>query len=163
MLDPSRRESLTPLRWAGVSVVIALLMLGLNSLWYAVLMKGFYSRDSGSWVSVGRDNPSIPLILLSFLVLAGLMTLAYPHVKVWPSRWANGLALGLFTALVFILPAGIYYFATTNILVLEVLGMDVLWHLIEESLVGLALAALLGPRGDAVHDTNPQGVLSKGR
>lgn len=157
----NKTQSLTLVRWLGVSGVIALLMLGLNSLWYAVLMKGVYTRDTGSWVSVGRDNPSVPIILLSFLVLGSLMTLAYPHVRVWPSRWANGLTLGLFTALVFILPSGLYYFATTNILVLEVLAMDVLWHLIEESTAGLALAALLGARGDT--RVNQKGVLSKER
>ena len=129
---------------AGVTLVVAGVMLTLNSFWYAVLMKGFYDRDTGSWGAIARENPSMPFILLSFLSLAALMTLAYPYVGFGRNRWTRGLALGIMTALVFIMPASFYYFGTTDILVGEVMVADIGWHLIEESAAGLTIAALIG-------------------
>ncbi|MDH4117083.1 MAG: hypothetical protein OEX04_12615 [Acidimicrobiia bacterium] len=145
MVESSRRLSGPgPLRRLGVVLTTAIVMLGLNSLWYAVLMKGFYDRDTGSWGAVARENPSMVFILLSFVTLATLMTVAYPYVSFGRSWWARGLGLGIMSGLVFIVPAGFYYFGTTDILVGEVLAADIGWHLIEESAAGLTIAALLG-------------------
>ncbi len=138
------RRKITFARRIGVAVVVAAVMLTLNSLWYAVLMRGFYDRDTGSWGAIARDNPSMLFILLSFLTLAGLMTIAYPHVSFGRSRWTRGLGLGIMAALIFIVPASFYYFGTTDILVGEVMVADIGWHLIEESAAGLTLAALIG-------------------
>jgi len=129
---------------AGVTLVVAGVMLTLNSIWYAVLMRGFYDRDSGSWGAVARDDPSFLFIGLSFLTLATLMTIAYPYVSFGRNRWTRGLALGIMAALVFIMPASFYYFGTTDILVGEVMVADIGWHLIEESAAGLTIAALIG-------------------
>lgn len=98
-------------------------------------------------------------IVLSFLSLAGLMTLAYPYVSFGRSRWTRGLGLGVMSALIFIMPASFCYFGTTDILDGEVMVADIGWHLIEESAAGLTIAALLGcprkrcePTADAPFD-----------
>ena len=137
-------QMITLAKRAGVTLVVAGVMLTLNSLWYAVLMRGFYDRDSGSWGAIARDDPSFLFIGLSFLTLATLMTIAYPHVSFGRNRWTRGLALGIMAALVFIMPASFYYFGTTDILVGEVMVADIGWHLIEESAAGLTIAALIG-------------------
>jgi hypothetical protein len=151
MIESDRRLSGTsPVRRLGVVIVTSAVMLSLNSLWYAVLMKGFYDRDTGSWGAVARENPSMLFIVLSFVTLATLMTIAFPHVSFGRTWWARGLGLGVMSALVFIVPAGFYYFGTTDILVGEVLAADIGWHLIEESAAGLTIAALLGRRSQGV-------------
>lgn len=135
---------ITFIRRIGIALTAAVVMVGLNSLWYAVLMRGFYDRESGSWGAIGRDDPSLVFIALSFLSLASLMTIAYPYVSFGRRWWIRGLGLGLMTALVFIVPSSFYYFGTTNILVAEVMVADIGWHLIEESAAGLTIAALMG-------------------
>ena len=147
-----------PVRRLAVVIVTTAVMLSLNSLWYAVLMKGFYDRDTGSWGAVARENPSMLFILLSFVTLATLMTIAFPHVSFGRTWWAGGLGLGVMSALVFIVPAGFYYFGTTDILVGEVLAADIGWHLIEESAAGLTIAAMLGRGSRAVADSIPDSV-----
>ena len=143
---PGVAQMVTYAKRAGVTLVVAGVMLTLNSLWYAVLMRGSYDRDSGSWGAIARDDPSFLFIGLSFLTLAALMTIAYPHVSFGRNRWTRGLALGIMAALVFIMPASFYYFGTTDILVGEVMVADIGWHLIEESAAGLTIAALIGRR-----------------
>jgi hypothetical protein len=135
---------ITIARRAGITVTAAGVMLTLNSLWYAVLMRGFYDRETGSWGAIARDDPSLPFILLSFLSLAGLMVAAYPHVRFGTSTLSRGLGLGVMSALVFIVPSSFYYFGTTDILVADVMVADIVWHLIEESAAGLVIAFLIG-------------------
>ena len=118
-------------------------MLALNALWYAVLMRGFYERPHGSWVSVARDDPSIAIILTSFLSLATLMNVAYPHFRFSESKWLNGLAVGVLVGLIYALPTTLYYFGTTDILAGDVAALDVAWHMIEEGTAGLVVAAIL--------------------
>lgn len=137
---------ITYVKRAGVTLVVAGVMLILNSLWYALAMRDFYDRDTGSWGAVARDDPSFLFIGLSFLTLAALMTIAYPHVSFGRNRWTRGLALGIMAALVFIMPGSFYYFGTTDILVGEVMVADIGWHLIEEGAAGLTIAALIGRR-----------------
>lgn len=132
------------LRTIRTAVIVTFLILGLNALWYAVVMRGFYDRPSGSWVSVSRDEPSIVLIAASFFALALLLTLAYPHVRFGRSRWSTGLALGIIVGLFYILPTSLYYLGTTDILAADVMVMDVGWHIIEEGVAGLAVAGLAG-------------------
>jgi hypothetical protein len=142
------------LRRAGVAAATAAVMLVLNSLWYAVLMRGFYDRDTGSWGAIARDDPSLVFIVLSFVSLAALMTIAYPYVSFGRSRWTRGLALGVMAALIFIVPASFYYYGTTDILVAEVMLADVGWHLIEESAAGLTIAALIRVRPEQGRGTS---------
>lgn len=143
-------------RLGAVALATAAVMLGLNSLWYAVIMKGFYDRDTGSWGAITREDPSMVFILASFVTLAALMTIAYRFVSFGRTWWARGLALGIWSALVFIVPAGFYYFGTTDILAGEVLAADIGWHLIEESAAGLTIAALLARRTGVQLDEAPR-------
>jgi len=121
--------------------VMAGVMLIVNSLWYELAMQDFHDRDSGSWGAIARDKPSFLFTGLPFLTLATLMTIAYPHVSFGRNRWTRGLALGIVTALVFIMPAGFYYLGTIDILVGEVVVADIGRHLIDENASGITIAA----------------------
>lgn len=123
--------------------VLSLYIVVVNALWYAVLMSGFYQNSRGSWGQAARDDPSIPIILLSIFSVALLMTLLFRRVRVSPRRrLLSYLGYGVMVGLIYVLPASLYYFGTTDILTFDVMVMDVVWHMIEEGSAGVLLGVL---------------------
>lgn len=114
-----------------------------NSLWYAVIMRGFYENSKGSWMQVSREHPSIPVILLGMFVLSVLMTVLYPKVQMGMKRplLAN-LIYGMSIGLIYVLPSSLYYYGTTSFLAFGPMTMDVGWHVIEEGIAGIMLGLL---------------------
>ena len=81
-----------------------------NSLWYAVIMRGFYEGSAGSWMQVSRENPAIPIIVLGMFVLAVLMTVLYPRVQlgIRPPLLADAV-YGMLIGLIYVLPSSLYW------------------------------------------------------
>jgi len=114
-----------------------------NSLWYAVIMRGFYENSQGSWMQVSREHPSIPVIVLGMFVLSVLMTVLYPKVQMGiKNPVLSNLAFGMLVGLIYVFPSSLYYYGTTNFLAFGPMAMDVCWHMIEEGLAGIVLGAL---------------------
>ena len=126
-----------------IALGVALSIFMANSLWYAVIMRGFYVNSQGSWMQVSRENPSIPTILLGMYVLAVLMTVLYPKVQMGIKQpiLAN-LCFGMLVGLIYVFPSSLYYFGTTTFLAFGPMAMDVFWHMIEEGLAGIFLGIL---------------------
>jgi hypothetical protein len=122
---------------------VALSIFLANSLWYALIMRGFYENSAGSWMQVSRENPSIPIILLGMFVLAVLMTILYPKVQlgIQPPILADAV-FGMLIGLIYVFPASLYYYGTTNFLAFGPMAMDIVWHSIEEGLAGVVLGLL---------------------
>ena len=131
------------MKLALIALGVALSIFLANSLWYAVIMRSFYENSSGSWMQVSRENPSIPIILLGMFVLAVLMTVLYPRVQlgIQPAILADAV-FGMLIGLIYVFPASLYYYGTTNFLAFGPMAMDVLWHSIEEGLAGVVLGLL---------------------
>jgi len=114
-----------------------------NSLWYAVIMRGFYENSQGSWMQVSREHPSIPVIVLGMFVLSILMTVLYPKVQMGiKNPMLANLAFGMMIGLIYVFPSSLYYYGTTNFLAFGPMAMDVCWHMIEEGIAGIVLGAL---------------------
>ena len=114
-----------------------------NSLWYAVIMRGFYENSGGSWMQVSREDPSIPVILLGMFVLALLMTVLYPSVQLGIRQPLLADAVyGMLIGLIYVLPSSLYYFGSTNFLAVGPMLMDATWHMVEEGLAGVVLGLL---------------------
>ena len=126
-----------------ITLGVALSIFATNSLWYAVIMRGFYENSQGSWMQVSREHPSIPVIILGMFVLSVLMTVLYPkiHMGIKHPVLAN-LAFGILIGLIYVFPSSLYYFGTTNFLAFGPMAMDVFWHMIEEGIAGIVLGAL---------------------
>ena len=126
-----------------ISLGVALSIFATNSLWYAVIMRGFYENSQGSWMQVSREHPSIPIILLGMVVLSMLMTVLYPkvHMGIKSPVLAN-LVFGMLVGLIYVLPYSLYYFGTTNFLAFGPMAMDVCWHMVEEGIAGVVLGVL---------------------
>ena len=126
-----------------VSVAVTLSIFTTNSLWYAVIMRGFYENSQGSWTQVSRENPSVPIIILGMFVLSVLMTVLYPKVQMGIKQpMLANLAFGMLVGLVYVFPSSLYYYGTTNFLAFGPMVMDVCWHMIEEGIAGTVLGAL---------------------
>ena len=126
-----------------ITLGVALSIFATNSLWYAVIMRGFYENSQGSWMQVSREHPSIPVIVLGMFVLSILMTVLYPkvHMGIKQPVLAN-LAFGMLIGLIYVFPSSLYYYGTTNFLAFGPMAMDVCWHMIEEGIAGIVLGAL---------------------
>ena len=131
------------MRFALIALGVTLTIFVANSLWYAVIMRGFYESSSGSWMQLSRENPAIPIIVLGMFVLAVLMTVLYPRVQlgIRPPLLADAV-YGMLIGLIYVLPSSLYYFGTTNFLAFGPMAMDVFWHMIEEGLAGVVLGLL---------------------
>ena len=126
-----------------ISLGVALSIFATNSLWYAVIMRGFYENSQGSWMQVSREHPSIPVILLGIFALSVLMTVLYPKVQMGiKSPVLANLVFGMLIGLIYVLPSSLYYFGTTNFLAFGPMAMDVCWHMIEEGIAGVVLGVL---------------------
>lgn len=126
-----------------IALGVALSIFATNSLWYAVIMRGFYENSQGSWMQVSREHPSIPVILLGMYVLSVLMTVLYPKVQMGiKSPVLANLAFGMLIGLIYVFPSSLYYYGTTNFLAFGPMAMDVCWHMIEEGIAGIVLGAL---------------------
>jgi hypothetical protein len=126
-----------------IALGVALSIFAANSLWYALIMRGFYENSAGSWMQVSRENPSIPIILLGMFVLAVLMTVLYPRVQLGIQQPILADALfGMLIGLIYVFPASLYYYGTTNFLAFGPMAMDIVWHSIEEGLAGIVLGLL---------------------
>ncbi len=126
-----------------ISLGVALSIFATNSLWYAVIMRGFYENSHGSWMQVSREHPSIPVILLGMFVLSVLMTVLYPKVQMGiKSPVLANLVFGMLIGLIYVFPSSLYYFGTTNFLAFGPMAMDVCWHMVEEGIAGIVLGAL---------------------
>ena len=126
-----------------ISLGVALSIFATNSLWYAVIMRGFYENSQGSWMQVSREHPSVPVILLGMFVLSVLMTVLYPKVQMGiKSPVLANLVFGMLIGLIYVLPSSLYYFGTTNFLAFGPMAMDVCWHMIEEGIAGVVLGVL---------------------
>ena len=126
-----------------IALGVALSIFATNSLWYAVIMRGFYENSQGSWMQVSREHPSIPVIILGMFVLSVLMTVLYPKVQMGIKNpvLAN-LVFGMLVGLIYVFPSSLYYYGTTNFLAFGPMAMDVCWHMIEEGIAGIVLGAL---------------------
>ena len=126
-----------------IALGVALSIFATNSLWYAVIMRGFYENSQGSWMQVSREHPSIPVILLGMYVLSVLMTVLYPKVQMGiKSPVLGGFAFGMLIGLIYVFPSSLYYYGTTNFLAFGPMAMDVCWHMIEEGIAGIVLGVL---------------------
>ncbi len=126
-----------------VSLGVTLSIFTTNSLWYAVIMRGFYENSQGSWMQVSREHPSIPVIVLGMFVLSVLMTVLYPKVRLGiQSPILANLVFGMLIGLIYVLPSSLYYFGTTNFLAFGPMAMDAGWHMVEEGIAGIVLGTL---------------------
>jgi hypothetical protein len=127
----------------SISLGVTLAIFATNSLWYAVIMRGFYENSQGSWMQVSREHPSIPVIILGMFVLSVLMTVLYPKVQMGiKSPILANLVFGMLIGLIYVLPSSLYYYGTTNFLAFGPMTMDVCWHMVEEGIAGIVLGAL---------------------
>jgi len=118
----------------GAGVVMFLLA----GLWHGALMSDLYVSD------LSRAEPNMVLIAVSYLILALLMAYIYPKGIEGTSKIANGIKFGAVVGLIWVLPHALVIHAVTEGGTLNVILIDVLWHMVEEACGGVVIALIYG-------------------
>lgn len=118
----------------GAGVVMFLL----SGLWHMALMSDLYASD------LNRAEPNLSLIAVSYLVLSLLMAYMYPKGIEGTNKIANGIKFGVLVGLIWILPHSLIIHAVTEGGALNVIFIDVGWHIFEQACGGIVIALIYG-------------------
>lgn len=119
----------------------------LSGVWHLGLMKDVYYTAAS--VNVARPEPILPLIFLSYLVIALVMAYLYPFGYQGGSPVKEGLRFGIPFGLILGLgvnvgEVGIFQFIQT-----PVFWSEVFWRLVEMAVAGVIIAWVYGPKGSS--------------
>ncbi len=115
---------------AGLAV-----MLILAVLFHTVLMKEMFV--------LGEMQP--PLIALGYLVFTLIMAYIYPIGYKGGSPVAEGLRFGLLMGVLFTFPREMVMYATgATQYTLKTIGVEIVWHLVEQGVGGIVIALVYG-------------------
>ena len=125
-----------------IRTLAAILVSG-SLMW--LLAGAFHELNAAFFVAEGGapegGHQSVGLIFLGYLLLAGLMALAFDRARISAAPWVKGGVVGVFVGLLWVFPHGVVLAAAHgDSLSYEVL--NALWHVIEQGVGGVALAAL---------------------
>ncbi len=115
-----------------------LVMFLLAGLWHMALMSDLYAGD------LNRAEPILPLIAVSYLILALLMAYMYPKGTEGTNKIANGVKFGSLVGLIWVLPHALILHAVTEGGALNVILIDAVWHVVEQSCGGVVIAFIYG-------------------
>jgi hypothetical protein len=117
-------------------VVGFIVMFGLAGLFHLVIMKDFFIEKTGG-------EPSIHFAMLSYAILAILMSYIYPYGYKGGSLVKEGLVFGILMGLLCRLPLQVlelgYGRGDLSFVVTEAV-----WHAVEEGIGGIAIAMVYG-------------------
>ncbi|MCZ6534078.1 MAG: hypothetical protein O7A08_14085 [SAR324 cluster bacterium] len=130
------RMNMRKLVIAGFAAFIVMLILGL--LWHLVIVVELNIEQSkAGWV---HDETVILLLPLSPLVLAFLMSYAYPFGYKGGPVIGEGLRFGILMGLVAHLPTTLGYYGAWRFMTATEMTVDVIYHVVEVAIGGLVIA-----------------------
>jgi hypothetical protein len=110
------------------TIVGSVVMLVLGGLWHGVIMAKMFS-----------PMPVLQLVAVAYVILALLMSYAYPIGYKGGSAVKEGLRFGAFFGLVWILPLQLIFYASGQLTINFVIT-EALWHVVEQGVGGIAIA-----------------------
>ncbi len=113
-------------------------MYVLSYLWHQVLLAETYSLPQ-----LQRDQPDMMPIVLAHVVLALLMAYMYPIGYKGGSPAAEGFRFGALIGLVATAPLSLIFVGVWHY-PMNVALIDSAWHIIEQGLMGVAIAMIYG-------------------
>ena len=113
-------------------------MFLLAGLWHMALMSDLYASD------LNRAEPILGLIAVSYFILALLMAYMYPKGIEGTNKITNGIKFGMVIGLIWVLPHALILHAVSEGGALNVILIDVGWHLVEQSGGGVVIALIYG-------------------
>lgn len=107
-------------------------MSGIAALWHLVIMGWFYDI-----------KPQLPFIVLAYLILAALMSYAYPIGYKGGHPAKEGVKFGIFIGLLWILPLQLIL-ASAGRTTFTIGLVDAAWHVVEQGVGGIVMGLLYG-------------------
>ena len=129
---------------ASLAGAVAMFLLG--GLWHAVLLKDFYAAQFGATV---RSEPVVLFSFLGYLSLGILMSFVFPAGYKGGSTVKEGFRFGLLMGLMSHLPFSLVFYANTTSYTLNHVLLDGAWHVVEQGIGGIVIAAIYARRARA--------------
>ena len=127
-------------------LLASFVMFGLAGLFTGVLAREFIARQVDP--AMLRMPPNLALTYAGYLVLGMLMAFAYKHLaKPGGNPAGAGLKLGLFAAVVWLMPYSIVLFSVYKF-PYAAIPLDFSWALVEQGLGGVIIGLVQGRRAN---------------
>jgi hypothetical protein len=126
---------------SAVAVILGFIVMFALSLAWNALVVGDLARRYGP--SVVRDAPMIQWVVIGYLILSLLLTVAYERSRMSGPRVIRGLIIGIFVGLLWSLPAGFVLHGVTEYSLLQVIVNSV-WALVEVGAGGIMVSIAMG-------------------
>jgi len=115
-----------------------LAMFVLSTVWYLFLMADFFAQHRPA---IARESALIQYILLSYLILAALMTYVYQMTDKTGRPAAHGFKVGALLGLIYFFPLSLGFYAIWQTSAPAFL-VDSVWHLFEQGIGGVVIALI---------------------
>ena len=119
-------------------------MFLLGGLWHMSIMNTFYEEHSAA---SPLNEPKLQFIVLGYLILGFLMAYIFPKGYRGGGAVGEGLRFGAVIGLLWVLPHAVVLHGVEFGAMGELILVDAVWHMVEQGVGGVAVAALL--RGKA--------------
>ncbi len=124
-------------------LVALILMSAISTLWYMVIMEGFYAENFGE---IQRTDFNMVWIIVGYVFYALLLAYIYPKGYQGGGPMNEGLKFGLLMGLLIAVPMG---FVNLGVWKITLTGsiIEMIYQIIEKSIAGLAIGLIYG-KGD---------------
>lgn len=127
-------------KWFLAGLLGFVVIFILSSLWYMVIMAGFYKTQNAE---IMREQFNFPFIVLGYLVLAFLMSYIYPIGYKGGPPVKEGLRFGVLVGLLVYLTTNLTLYGVWNFTLAGAL-VDAGYHVVEEVVGGIVIALVYG-------------------
>ncbi len=125
------------LRTLGISTtLVGLVMWIVSGLWHNLILANFYAQR-------GASHEGIGILLISYLILALIMSYLYPFGYRGKAAWLEGLRFGVIVGILWVFPHELAM-AGAHEASLSYVFRNGIWHVIEQGIGGIVLGILYG-------------------
>ena len=124
-----------------------LVMFLLGGLWHMSIMSSFYAEKS---VAAPLPEPKLQFIVLGYLILGVLMAYIFPKGYGGGGTVSEGLRFGAVMGLLWVLPHAVVLHGVEFGAMGELILVDAVWHMVEQGIGGVAIAAMLRGKSETV-------------
>ncbi len=124
-------------------LVALILMFAISTLWYMVIMKGFYTDNFGE---IQKADFDMVWIIVGYVFYALLLAYIYPKGYQGGGPMKEGLKFGLLMGLLIAVPMG---FVNQGVWKITLNGtiIEMIYQIVEKTIAGVAIGLIYGKGG----------------
>ena len=121
----------------------AVVMLAVSTVWYMVIMEGFYSEN---FSEIQRAEFDMVWITIGYVFAALMLSFIYPKGYQGGGPLGEGLKFGLFMGLLIAVPVGFVNHGVWKIALSGTI-VEIVYQIVEKSLAGIVIGLIYGRGG----------------